>query len=254
MIYIKLDENMELVTTVSSPIYRGDRANQKITFLIPTEVGDINISTATIYLSYIRADGTADIALLTRTDELYKEKYYQYYLPVTSTLTRYPGEVCAWIQIFAGTASDPTVAKSGECVFNILDSQNMDEYISDRNLRLIYEMQKYMDDKVEKTQKYLTGKIESASDRKADGIALNVADSTIQLVATKTISETTVDEETGEEIVTTTETKTPIGDPVYVRTDSLASSIVGVNINEDGDLVITFGNGDIKNLGKVALK
>lgn len=32
MIYIKLDESMNLVMTVNEPIYRGDNLNQKITY------------------------------------------------------------------------------------------------------------------------------------------------------------------------------------------------------------------------------
>ena len=38
MIYIKLDESMNLVMTVNEPIYRGDNLNQKIVYLIPLQV------------------------------------------------------------------------------------------------------------------------------------------------------------------------------------------------------------------------
>lgn len=61
MIYIKLDDSMNLVITVNEPIYRGDNLNQKIIYLIPLQVGEIDMLTATPYLSYIRADGVADI-------------------------------------------------------------------------------------------------------------------------------------------------------------------------------------------------
>ena len=73
MIYIKLDESMNLVMTVNEPIYRGDNLNQKITYLIPLRVGEVDMLTATPYLSYIRADGVADIVRLERTEEKYKE-------------------------------------------------------------------------------------------------------------------------------------------------------------------------------------
>lgn len=39
MIYIKLDDSMNLVITVNEPIYRGDNLNQKIIYLIPLQVG-----------------------------------------------------------------------------------------------------------------------------------------------------------------------------------------------------------------------
>lgn len=43
MIYIKLDEDMNLVITKNEPIYRGDHLNRKITYLIPITVGDIDM-------------------------------------------------------------------------------------------------------------------------------------------------------------------------------------------------------------------
>ena len=54
MIYIKLDDSMNLVITVNEPIYRGDNLNQKIIYLIPLQVGEIDMLTATPYLSCIR--------------------------------------------------------------------------------------------------------------------------------------------------------------------------------------------------------
>ena len=129
MIYIKLDDSMNLVITVNEPIYRGDNLNQKIIYLIPLQVGEIDMLTATPYLSYICADGVADIVRLERQSEKYKEAYYQYVFPVSCRLTKFPGEVCSWLQIFSGTPSNPTIAKSGECLLYVEESKNMDDYI-----------------------------------------------------------------------------------------------------------------------------
>lgn len=60
MFYIKLDENMDLVTTVREPLFRGDNLNRKLVYLIPLTVGDIDMLTAYVYLNYIRADGEPD--------------------------------------------------------------------------------------------------------------------------------------------------------------------------------------------------
>lgn len=245
MLYIKLDESMNLVITKNEPIYRGDHMNQKITYLIPITVGDIDMLTATVYLSFIRADGTADIALLVREEEPYNERYYQYHLPVTSTLSRFPGEICTFLQIFSGPPRCPVVAKSGECMLRVMDSKNMDEYITDRNLRMVYEMQRYMEDKVEKVESTLNERIDKTDknvDAKADNIVFDEENSTIQLVSTVK----TVDEETGEE-----ETSTILlGDPIFVRADT-ARGIINMEINADGDLIVTFDNETTQNLGHV---
>lgn len=245
MLYIKLDESMNLVITKNEPIYRGDHMNQKITYLIPITVGDIDMLTATVYLSFIRADGTADIALLVREEEPYNERYYQYHLPVTSTLSRFPGEICTFLQIFSGPPRCPVVAKSGECMLRVMDSKNMDEYITDRNLRMVYEMQRYMEDKVEKVESTLNERIDKTDknvDAKADNIVFDEENSTIQLVSTVK----TVNEETGEEEASTI----LLGDPIFVRADT-ARGIINMEINADGDLIVTFDDETTQNLGHV---
>ena len=244
MIYIKLDEDMCLTITRNEPIFRGDVMSRRITYLIPQMVGDIDMLTATVYLSYIRADGTADIVLLKRSDEKYNENYFQYTLPITSTLSRYAGEVCTWLQIYSGPPRHPVIAKSRECVLQILASKNMDEYISDRNLSLIYMMQRHMEDKIEKTETLLEERIDAGLASKADNIIFHEEDSTIQLVSTKVVT----DEEGNEEIQ-----QIPLGDRIFVRADTNAN-ISDAGINDSGELVIYFDDETTKNLGRVVGK
>jgi len=248
MLYIKLDEDMNLGITVNEPIYRGDRLNQKIIYLLPLTVGDIDMQSATVYLSYIRADGTADIALLVRMEEKYNDNYYQYTLPITSTLTRFAGEICSWLQIYAGSPRNPMIAKSGECMLHIQDSKNMDEYISDRNLRLIYEMQRYMEDKVEQAEKTLTERLDNTDKvvaAKADNIVFDEKNSTIQLVSTIVLRDEDGNETGTEQVL--------LGDPIFVRADT-ARGISNMEINGDGELVVTFDDETTQNLGTVVGK
>lgn len=246
MLYIKLDESMNLVITKNEPIYRGDHMNQKITYLVPITVGDIDMLAATVYLSFIRSDGTADIALLVREEEKYNERYYQYHLPVTCSLSRFPGEICTFLQIFSGPPRHPIIAKSSECMLQVMDSKNMDEYITDRNLRMVYEMQRYMEDKVEKVEAVLNERIDKTGEAvaaKADNIVFDPEDSTIQLVSTVEIR----DEDgnpTGEY------EKIPLGDRIFVRADT-ARGILDMEINELGELVVTFDDETTQNLGTV---
>ena len=71
--YIKLDEQMQLTVTVREPLYRGDNLNRKLIYLAPMQIGEIDLASAALYLSYIRADGVADIVCLERGDEQYNE-------------------------------------------------------------------------------------------------------------------------------------------------------------------------------------
>lgn len=173
MFYIKLDENMDLVITKREPIYRGDNLNQKITYLVPLMVGEINPETAYLYLSYVRADGTPDIVVLERLEEKYNESYYQYTLPVTCKLTRYAGEICTWLQIYSGDLANPAISKSGECVLHVQESKNMDDYFSDEQMTALYQLNKKMETSL--------GDMQDTIETKADDIIFDEDGSTIQL-------------------------------------------------------------------------
>lgn len=163
MIYIKLDESMNLAVTVNEPIYRGDNLNRKITYLIPKQIGEIDMFTAVSYLCYVRADGIPDIITLERLDEPYNDSYLQYAIPITCKMTRIPGEVCTWMQLYSGKPSNPTTAKSSECMLYIQDSKNMDDYLSDHQITAIYQLQKGIDDNSEKIDIGLSGKADNIS-------------------------------------------------------------------------------------------
>lgn len=222
--YIKLDESMSLVVTVNEPIYRGDNLNRKIIYLVPVKVGDVDVLTAKVYLSYIRADGAADVVILERTAEKYKEAYFQYVLPVSCKLTKYPGEVCTWIQIYSGTPSNPTISKSGECMLYVQESKNMDEYLGDCHMTALYQLHKQMDDSFASVD----GAIDAIIAEKADNILFNSEDSTIQLTANGI----------------------PIGDKASVSAGT-GMGIKDMQITVDGELIVSFDNDTIKNLGRV---
>lgn len=195
MFYIKLDENMDLVITVREPLFRGDNLNRKLVYLMPLTIGDIDMMTAYVYLNYIRADGVADVVVMERMEEMYNESYYQYTLPVTCKLTRCPGEVCTWIHIYTGTPSNPSIQKTGECMLQIQDSKNMDDYFCDHQITAIYQLQKSIDENTKKIDTGLSGK--------ADGISYDDETRKLQLTAN------------GE----------AVGDAVVVPSDSYAEDI-----------------------------
>lgn len=178
MIYIKLDTNMQLEMTAREPIYRGDNLCKKIIFVIPKQINEIDMEASTVYLCYIRADGTPDIVTLKRQSESYNENYFQYVVPVTCRLSRFPGEVCAWLQIFSGILSNPITAKSSECLLQIEDSKNMDDYLCDHQISAIYEMQERTDTTESSVESM---KIELMN--KGDDLSYDEAKKTLQLTS-----------------------------------------------------------------------
>ena len=229
MFYIKLDSNNDLVVTQREAIYRGDNLNRKIIYLIPFQVGEIDPLTAFFYLSYIRPDGIADVVALERMEEKYNESYYQYTFPelINCKLTKFPGEVCTWLQIYSGDPSNPIISKSGECRLHIQESKNMDDYFCDHQVTAIYQFHKDLDETVAEVDETVE-QVHTALAAKADNIVFHPEDSTIQLTAE------------GE----------PVGDRVKISTiDGAVLNNAGITV--DGELIVTFTDGTMKNLGVV---
>lgn len=148
MTYILLTSDMSLCVTKEDTIYRGDNMSKEITFLVPVEMPNINTESAVIFLSYIRPDGNPDMVILDRKTEKYNDNYYQYGLPVTCKLSKYPGKVLMWLSIMDGASSNPMIAKSGECLLTIRDSKSIDNCMGDHQLTALYQMKKQLDEMV----------------------------------------------------------------------------------------------------------
>ena len=230
MFYIKLDENMNLVVTNREPLYRGDNLNRKIIYLIPLTIGELDPMTSMFYISYIRADGAADVIMLERMEDMYNDAYYQYTYPdmVNRKLTKFPGEVCTWLQVYSGDPSNPMIAKSAECMLQIQESKNMDEYLQDCQITALYQISKKLSDTTETVSESLEQMNEELA-KKADNIIFNEDDGTIQLTAN------------GE----------PIGDRIFVNTYD-GTVVTNAGITTDNELILTFSDGSMKNLGKIS--
>lgn len=146
MTYILLSSDMKLIVTQADTIYRGDNMSKSITFLLPLKIGEMETKATTVFLSYIRADGNPDIVILNREQDMYDRFHYKYTIPVTCKLSKYPGEVCMWLQFYSGNTSLPEIAKTGECKIKILDSRNLDDCFSDHQLTAIYQIKKKVED------------------------------------------------------------------------------------------------------------
>lgn len=146
MTYITLLNDMRLVVTKRDTIYRGENMKQAITFLLPLTVGEIDVAVSTIFLSYIRPDGTPDIVMLERDDDMYNSNYYKYTIPVTCKLSRYPGSICMWLQFYDGDPGSPMIRKSGECTITVTNSKSMDDCLGDHQITALYQLKKQLDE------------------------------------------------------------------------------------------------------------
>lgn len=218
--YIKLDADMDLAITVNEPIYRGDNLSRKIIYLVPKKIGEVDTIAATLFLNYIRADGVGDVDILQRLDTPYNDDYLQYTFPVNCKLTRFAGQVCTWIQVYSGDPASPVTAKSGECLLYVQDAKDMDDYLSDQQVSALYRMSQTMQTTLDAFGEELK--------KKADNIVFHEEDNTIQLTAEGT----------------------PVGDRIKISTVT-GAVVTDAGITTDGELILKFSDGTMKNLGVV---
>lgn len=142
MIYIKLDQMMNLTITRNGPVHRGDNLFQTLIFLIPVRLNGIDVRNTDVTLSYIRQDGTADIVALEQMDEMYNDDYCQYSLPVTTDITKYAGKIRAWLVIVekAFEAEDSVIAKSDECVIHVTDSEDLTSLFDEEKTEALFQI------------------------------------------------------------------------------------------------------------------
>ena len=221
MFYIKLTEDKNLEITVREPIYRGESLNGKIVFLLPETVDELVTEACPVYLNVIRADGRADIVLLERLEEKYEESWWQFTLPITDRLTRFPGQMDAFLQLYGGSAGEPQIVKSGACRLTVEESPDMDQYFNaDRLITALYQYDKRVKSEFER--------VDAALAQKADGLRLDAETGALQLTAA------------GE----------PVGDAVIVRPDG--TTINRLYFDNEGGLIAVYTDGTSESVGVVS--
>lgn len=149
MIYIKLNDDLSLAITVSGTIHAGDNMSQKITYLVPAQVGEIDVAGAYVYLNYVCADGSSDMVKLARSENLYNNTYYQFVTQVTCKLSKYPGEVRTWLSVTTPDTSGcecPKSVSSGECYLHVEGPENSGHCATDSVLIALTQMQAEVDE------------------------------------------------------------------------------------------------------------
>lgn len=221
MIYIKLDDDLQLIVTVKDTLRRGDSLGRSVIFLVPQNAGEIPTRSATIYLSYMRPDTVVDIIELERMEDSYDDNYDQYKIPVTCRMTAEVGALLMWMQIIDVSSGVRRIEKSGECLLYIEEAKDDDDYCDhDQIITALAQMRHDMDECYDE--------VTAALATKADGVEYNAETGVLQLMAGDT----------------------PVGDPVVIKSAE-GKLIEDVTIDDNGELILTFNDGTSVNLGVV---
>ena len=128
---IKMNNSKDLLITIPTTIFRGEKNADLITFLIPMEYEDRNMADCAAVMRYILPDGTGRSEGL-NYDPLPYKGYLQFSTVADTRLTKLDGLVTIWLTFFDG--NDAVVLKTGEVNVPIAKSKNIYDYMCDEDL------------------------------------------------------------------------------------------------------------------------
>lgn len=123
---ILFKENKQLVLTKDTKIRQGENAVDKIEFLVPITINDIDMkgfSATLLFVDQANVSHTEQLVLNGDTEDgLYKDNWYRYILPVTSEFTKMAGTIRMEVTLtkYVDETETSYVMHSTELEMNIL--------------------------------------------------------------------------------------------------------------------------------------
>lgn len=165
---IKMNANKRLITTNRIRLHQHEKLVDKVVFYIPKLYGDFDLSEFQAIIKYVDPTNTAHAELLNAEEELYKDEYIVYTLPVDTNLTRFDGNVRALLTFTKPDEENGVsyVLNTSETVLTILPIKDFFEVTPDASLT-------YIDQSIIKIQQLIDEMGIGDECNKADNIVLD---------------------------------------------------------------------------------
>lgn len=155
MYTILMNSDKSLVTTVKTMLYQREKLVDKIQFLIPMKYQEIDLTDFQMALEYTDQANVVHAEIMTKDEELYKESYLRYTLPVDTNLTRFAGDIKIRITM---TKVDPDalaqyVLHTGDVTITVSPLSNLYHFVPDESLGFVEQMIGELDAKLEAMDK-----------------------------------------------------------------------------------------------------
>lgn len=181
MYTILMNSDKSLFCTIKTTLYQRDKLVDKLQILIPQTYEDINLSDFTAVLKYVDQGNEVHSEILIQDEELYKESYLRYTLPIDTNLTRFAGDIklCLTLNKVDMEEMKEYSLNTGETTITIASLSDYYSFISDKSLSVIDQKVNELNVKLEAIDKMAT----TYDETKADNIKLDKGTSEIYLTA-----------------------------------------------------------------------
>lgn len=130
MYTILMNENKELITTKTVPLYQREKLVDQIQFIVPQIYKNLNIADCSVVFKYTDIGNVIHREILTSTMETYKETKYRFFLPVDTKLNQFAGEIIGslvFYKINEETGQEENVLKTSEVIIPIIPVRGTEE-------------------------------------------------------------------------------------------------------------------------------
>lgn len=181
MYTILMNSDKSLVCTTRTTLYQRDKLVDKLQILIPQTYEDINLSDFMAVLKYVDQGNEVHSEILIQDEELYKDSYLRYTLPIDTNLTRFAGDIKLCLTLNKVDMEEMKEYSLNTCETTITITPLSDYYsfISDKSLSVIDQKVNELNAKLEAIDKMAT----TYDETKADNIKLDKETSEIYLTA-----------------------------------------------------------------------
>ncbi len=148
---ILMTSRKQLKITEDSKLYQKENIVDQLIFLLPVKYGEIELSNFTVTCIYLNPQGERKTELLTAEEELYKENFLMYKLPVDTEISKYNGIItlslsCVWLD---SDTMKQYVLKTGTVQIEISPIRDLYEFIPDSTLAVLDQKMLQLDAKIQ---------------------------------------------------------------------------------------------------------
>lgn len=165
MYTIKMNNDKSLTTTIKATIYQYEKNADTLVFLLPMMYEEKNIADCVVLLRYILPNNIGKSEELEMCPEPYKN-YYQFRLPISSSLTDVSGAIELWLNIT--DPHDEWMLSTGNLTIEVRSIKDITQYLPSESRNQLDR---------------LTAKVIRLEQEKADNILYNNDKQYIQLTA-----------------------------------------------------------------------
>lgn len=179
MYTILMDDDKNLIQTITKKIYQRENLVDDFHFLFPETYNNLELSKCTAVLKYITPDGTPRAEHLVKNEELYKGKL-EYFLPINTNFTKNDGNIRLRVSfVFVDYENkQQKVLHTSETIVPILPLNDYYNFVPEESLEFVDKMFASFDSKI----KAMESIAETYDKEKADNI-LKKSNNKIQLTS-----------------------------------------------------------------------